>query len=292
MLVLAVVAVSWAAPLIRIAEGVHPLAISFWRTAIAAVVLTPVCLVRYRADFAALARRDIWIMLAAGAMLAAHFATWIASVNMTTVAASALLVASQPVFVALISGLAGEAVSRRAWLGVALAMAGAALISSGDAFGPGALSGADGSTAIKGDLLALSGAAAAAVYFIIGRRVRQRMEVLPYVTAVYGACALFLLVAMLIFRVPFGGYAAGDWWAIAAIAAGPQLIGHTTLNFLLLRIAAVKVAVVIMCEAIGSALIAAVLFDEVPGILIVPGGAALLVGIALTLTSRTQLRPT
>jgi drug/metabolite transporter (DMT)-like permease len=268
-------AVSWSAPLIRLASDVPPLSIAFWRSAIATALLLPLVVIHHREEVRGLERRDLLAMLLTGAMLALHFATWIASVNMTTVASSVLLVASQPIFVAIASTVMGERPSKKLIIGIIVAVAGGLLVTGGDI-------GASGKS-LTGDGLAIAGAIAGSGYLLMGRRLRARLSVLTYVVIVYGSCAVLLAVAMLIRGTPFAGYASRGWILIVAIALGPQLLGHTSFNLLLDRMDATQVAVAIMGEPVISSFIAALLFAELPGFLVIPGGFLLLTGIRLAL---------
>ncbi|HLF69870.1 MAG TPA: DMT family transporter [Actinomycetota bacterium] len=272
LLVPAIIAVAWSAPLVRLAEGVPPLAIAFWRTFAATVVIAPFALVRGRADPPS--RKQVKMMVLSGAALAIHFASWIASVRLTSIASSVLLVVSAPVFVALGTTLLGRAPARRVWLGIAIATTGAAVIAGSDLNVGGGL---------KGDGLAVVGAIAAAIYLLIGRGSRRHVSLLTYAGIVYGSCAALLGVTMLLTGTPFTGYSSKQFLLVAAIAIGPQLIGHTTFNFVLDRLDAVEVAVAIMAEPIGATLIAFALFGELPGILVVPGGLLLLAGILVSI---------
>lgn len=275
LLFVAVAAVSCSAPLIRVADA-PPLAIAFWRTAIATLLLMSMCLRRHRRELAALRATDVIAMAGSGIFLAVHFATWIASVDMTTVASSVLLVATSPIFVALASIFLGERPSARVWCGIGLAVFGGLVVAGAD-LGASAVS-------LKGDLLAVIGALSASGYLLIGRRLRQSLSLWTYAVVVYGSCAVVLAVSMLFIGTPFVGYSSSTWLVMIAIALGPQLLGHTTFNFLLGRLAASKVAVATLGEPIGSALIAAFAFGEVPSLWVFPGGIILLGGVALAIT--------
>lgn len=222
-------------------------------------------------------------MVAAGGFLALHFGTWITSVNLTTVASAALLVNATPVFVALGSVVLGERLAVRAWGGIAVAIAGGALVAGADL--------SSIASAAAGNMLALAGAVTVAGYLLVGRSVRRRVPILVYATVVYGACAVFLLATAVASGAPLWGYGAATWLSILGITVGPQLLGHTTFNFLLENIEATKVTIAIMGEPVGSALIAAVLFAEIPGWLVLPGGVLLLAGIALVVGARGRPEP-
>ncbi|MDQ1489488.1 MAG: hypothetical protein QOJ23_2002, partial [Actinomycetota bacterium] len=171
LIAVAVVAVSASAPLIREAQA-PALAIAFWRNALAVAVLAPVCAVRRRSEIARLGRRPAGGALLAGAFLAAHFATWVPSLSFTTVASSVALVATQPVWAALLARARGNDVPTRAWVGIGMAVGGAVLLTGVDV----ALSG----RALIGDLLALAGGALAAAYVTVGGEVRQSVSTTLY----------------------------------------------------------------------------------------------------------------
>lgn len=277
LLALAVAAVAWSAPLVRLAGDVPPLAIAFWRTFVGASVLAIPSLTRRRRELLSMGRRDFLLIVGSAAFLALHFAVWIASIGLTTVASAALIVSATPIFTAVVGGFMGDPVARRGWMGIGIAIAGGVLVGFSDV---GRISGA-----AIGNLLALLGAAAASGYVLIGRRVRARHSVLVYSFTVYAVCAVVLLLTILIARVPLVGFPTSSWLAIAGIALGPQLLGHTTINFLLEHIDATRITVGILGEPVFSALIAAWLFGEIPGWLVVPGGVLLLAGIGTVLYS-------
>jgi drug/metabolite transporter (DMT)-like permease len=273
LLALAVVSTSTSAILIRYASGADPLAISFWRCAAGAAVLAPFTARRPgKVASANLARS-----LMAGAFLAVHFGTWITSVNLTTVAASVLLVSTTPVFVAAAAWmLFGERLERLGWLGIGLTLVGVGLIAGGGFTG----------SSPAGNLLALTGGLMAAGYLLAGRAARRELGIIEYAVLVYGTAALFLLCFCVAAGTPLWGYPALTWWAIAGIVVGPQLLGHTLINWALKDIDPTTVAVTIMVEPVVSTLLAFALFSELPSALVYPGGALILLGIYLVSAAR------
>ena len=276
LLVVAILAVCWSAPLIRLSGEAPASVIAFWRTAIGSVILLPIALALKRDELRDLGVRYWLETVATGAILAAHFAAWVSAVNMTTVASSALIVTSSPIFVALGSYFLGERLSGRAWLGIFVALVGGAFV---------AIDGLSAGTG-RGEFLALIGSLGAAGYFLMGRRLRERLSVVSYGTIVYGVAALLLGTWAVASGAEMVEHENQTWMAIVAIALVPQLIGHTTLNYLLEHMEAAKVAIAVMAEPVGSALIAAVIFGEIPGWVVLPGAALLLAGIWMTLTAR------
>ena len=257
--------------LVRYAEDAGPLAISFWRSAVGAAILLPFAIKELRA----MSRRDYLLPSIAGVFLALHFGTWISSLELTTIAASVLLVSTTPIFTAGASRVFfKERIGARGSVGIALAFAGTSLIVGTDVSGSDAL----------GNLLALIGGAMAAGYVIAGRLSRKVLGILPYAVVTYAVAAVLLLPPTLIDDQDLFGYDAGTWAALAAIIIGPQLLGHTVINLVLDDLDATTVSVSIMIEPIIASVLAFFLFSETPSALIYPGGAAILVGIYLAST--------
>lgn len=286
VLVAAVLAVSWAGPLVRFTDA-PALAISAWRLLLSVALLAVIVLVRGRlSELRALGRRDRVLALIGGICLAAHFWTWIASLGMTSVASSVVLVNMQPVFVVALSALfLHERPRRRQAAGIAVAMLGALIIGWGDF--------ALGTRALLGDALALAGAVFVAAYYVIGRRLRQHLDIWNYAFVIYGIAALLLTgVVALLPGVALTGYDRTDWLVFAALAVGPMLIGHTGVNYALRYLPAFVANLAILGEPIGATLIAWLLpgIREVPGAQTLLGGAVLLAGIVLGATRPRRAR--
>ncbi|MCA1831798.1 MAG: DMT family transporter [Actinomycetota bacterium] len=279
LLTVGVVAVSFSAIFIRQAHA-PALAMAFWRNLIATALVLPPALVLHREEFRSLTRRDVAVALLSGAFLAAHFITWIPSLQYTTVAASTVLVCTVPVFVAIGSLWVGERVSRGAAVGIAVTLAGAIVVSGGD-FGVS-------SRAVLGDVLALLGAIFAAGYFLIGRNQRQRLPLLVYVTIVYATCTVVLVPAMAVGGARFTGFPAATWGLFVLMAVVPQILGHTVFNFLLRDLDPTVITVAIMGEPVGAALLALAFFSEVPSWWTVLGGVLILPGIYVAVTAQAR----
>jgi drug/metabolite transporter (DMT)-like permease len=282
LLAIAVVATGFAAIFIRLAVA-PSLSIAFYRNAIAAAILLPAALVRHPGEFRGLTRRQWATGLLSGALLAVHFAAWISSLALTTVAASVVLVTTGPIFTAAGGRVFfGERAGRSTMAGIFVALAGTALVSGGDL----AISG----RAAIGDLEALVGAGAAAGYLLAGRRLRQDVSLLSYVALVYATCALLLWPAALLTGSRLTGFSAKVWWLFVLMALVPQMLGHTVFNYLLRDVAATVVAISVMGEPVGSALLALAFFGEVPPWTAVVGGGMILAGIYVALTAQARDR--
>jgi drug/metabolite transporter (DMT)-like permease len=277
----ALLGVSLSGPLVRLSHA-HPLAIAAWRLGFALVVIAAILLATgsWR-QWRRLDRRALTIGVGAGVLLALHFWSWNASVALTTVAASVVLVNTQPVIVALLSALwLREPPSPRQWIGILLAMVGALVVAL-----PDLIHSAAGThpRALLGDFLALVGAGTAAIYFVAGRRLRATLDLWPYVGLVYGSCLVALSLFAVAARAPLAPQPPRELAIFAALALGPMLLGHTGLNWALKHSPAFVVNLTLLGEPVGATILAALLpgIREQPGVATVAGGVIVLAGILL-----------
>lgn len=281
LIAIAVLAVSTSGPLMASASVAVPaLAIAFWRNALAVCVLGPFAALRRLAEVRSLGRREWWLAVAAGALLAGHFGTWVPSLTFTPVASATALVATQPIWQAVLARSRGEHVARRAWLGIYLAVAGAAWLSGADV--------SFSARSLVGDALAFSAAGFAAGYVALGAEVRRSVSTTTYTLVCYATTALVLLAVCLLGHARLGGYPAGAWLKLLGLVAGAQLLGHSLFNVVLRTTSATVVALSILLEVPGAALIAAVWLGQVPRALDLPAAALLLAGIALVVSTGGQ----
>jgi drug/metabolite transporter (DMT)-like permease len=300
LLAVGVVAVSFAAPLMA-ALVVPPLAIAFWRNALASAAIAPVALSRARrpprrlqpdmpmsqpghegfpadpsATFAC-RRADQRLVVVAGLCLAAHFGFWISSLTMTSVASSTAIVSLQVIWVVGYELLRGVEVPARVVAGVLVAVVGAVVVSGVDL--------SISTRALAGDGLALVGSVAVAAYAVIGGRVRQTLSTTAYTLGCYGTAALVLLVATLISGQALTGYDADQWVGLVVLAATAQLLGHSVFNHLLATVSPLVVSLALLLEIPGAALIAAAWLGQVPGPAAVVGLVLILAGMAAVVLS-------
>jgi len=286
-----ILAASTAAIFIRFAqhEGAASIVIAAARLTIASLLLAPVALTRYQSDLSHLSRREMGLAMLAGLFLALHFATWITSLQFTSVASSVLLVTTTPLWVALLAPLVlRERVGATTLIGLGLALAGGVIVGLGDActWQAGSivcppLRSFIGGPAFLGDLLALLGAWMAAGYMLVGRKLRVKMELVPYIFVVYGMAALVLVVIMLgMGESPLGLPPLSYLWFLL-LALVPQLFGHSTFNWALKFLPASFVSVTLLGEPVGSTVLAYFIFQEQPGWVKIGGAVLILIGIWL-----------
>jgi drug/metabolite transporter (DMT)-like permease len=266
-----VLAVSLAAPLMA-SLVVPPLAIAFWRNAIATGLLAPVALTAKRVELDALRGRAGGLVLLAGLCLAVHFGSWVTSLTMTSVASSTAIVSLQVIWVVGYDLTRGAPVPGRVVVGVLVATAGALVVSGVD-FSISA-------RALAGDGLALVGSVAMAAYTVIGGRARQTVSTTAYTFGCYGTAAALLLVAVLVSGQRLDGYDADQWALLVLVAVTAQLLGHSVFNHLLATVSPMLVSLVLLLEIPGASLIAGAWLGQVPGPGAVAGLVLILAGMA------------
>jgi drug/metabolite transporter (DMT)-like permease len=281
---LGILAISSGSILIRMAQdrGAPSLAIAFWRTMLAALIILPVTVSSKRQEVKALPGPSWLLAMLSGLLLGIHFASWINSLALTTIINSTVLVSTVPIWVALASPVVlREPISRGVKQGIALAIAGTTVISMS------ALTASTrGSNPFLGNTLALIGGIAAAGYLLIGRRLRPHLSLISYTTIVYGIAGLTLLLFNVLSGTAIFGYPREIVALFIMIAVFPQLIGHSSLNWALSFLPAAYVAVVAISEPVGATILAMIIFKEIPGLLAIAGSIIILAGVFLA--SRNQ----
>jgi len=277
-LLVSIVAVSTASILIRMSDA-PALAIASYRLLFATLILLP-----FYVRSGGVGRlmsseaRDLLNLAGVGVVLAVHFASWITSLSLTSVASSVIFVHVDPIFVAAVSHFVfKERIGRGTLLGILAAFAGATLIAFGDA---GA-----GEANLTGDLLALVGAIMLGIYILAGRRLRQSLDLVSYVTPVYATSAVVLMMWSLATGTRLAPYSGYEYLLFLAIAVVPMIFGHTVYNWALRYVAAPVVSISLLGEPIGATILAFLFLSEVPSGFTLLGGTITLIGIYLCVRS-------
>jgi drug/metabolite transporter (DMT)-like permease len=300
-IIIGILAVSTASIFIRFAQGqgVSSLVIAAWRLTIASLILVPIAAVRRKQELTSLRRPDLLLALLSGTFLALHFATWIQSLQYTTVASSVVLVSTIPLWVALLSPITiKEPILKVVWIGLAFTLLGSLVVAISDSctITAGSLACPNlnqfmHGRAFLGDLLAICGAIAGAGYLLIGRKLRAKMSLIGYISLVYGMAAVVLVIIMLAAGESPFGYSPVAYLSLILLAIIPQLIGHSTFNWALGFLSAAYVSITLLGEPIGSTILAYIILDEKPSALKLVGGGLILVGIYIASRSEVGKTP-
>ncbi|MBX3005918.1 MAG: DMT family transporter [Anaerolineales bacterium] len=290
VLALGIFAVASSSLLIRFAQAeVGSLVIAAYRMALSALILIPLTLPRHSGELRGLSRRGVALAALSGVLLAVHFASWILSLEYTSVASSVVLVTTNPLWVALLAPLVlKERLGRGVLLGMLVALAGGVGVALSDSCTLAASGLACppwqefvAGRAFYGNLLALVGALSGAGYILIGRILRPQLSLTAYIFLVYGMAAL-VLVAL----VPFSGQAAfgfspSSYVYLLLLAVLPQLIGHSSFNWALAHLPASYVSIALLGEPVSSIVLATLLLGETPSGFKLLGAGLILVGILI-----------
>lgn len=294
-LFIGIMAVSSASIFIRFAQQeVASIVIAGYRLGIAVLILAPFALMRHKRRLSALTREEGLLAVLSGLLLAVHFATWIKSLEFTSVTSSVVLVTTTPLWVALLSPFTlKESISKNVIIGLVLALFGTFMIGIGDL----CLASGDFSCppinyffngdAFIGDFLAIMGAWSAAGYVIIGRKLRKNMRMTPYIFLVYGMAALILVVLVVVSGEAYFGFNFQTYSWLILLALIPQLVGHSAFNWALGYLPAAFVAITLLGEPIGSSILAYFILDEIPGWIQIIGTFLIFGGIVVASMTRT-----
>ncbi|MBN1370306.1 MAG: DMT family transporter [Dehalococcoidaceae bacterium] len=270
-----VIAISFAAVFIRLADA-PSLVIAAYRMTLAAMLLVPVFIKRRSTMPENLKRTDIIYVIFAGIFLSIHFALWITSLEYTTIASSVVLVTAHPAFVVLFSFiLFKEKPGRASVLGIFIAFAGVLVINHG--------SFDFGSTALKGNVMALVAGMAMGAYLVTGRHLKDKLPALKYLTTVYAVSAVILAGSVIAAGKEMTGYSLPTYAMLVLIALVPQLIGHSCLNLAVRMIPATVVSIAILGEPAGAALLGWAVLGEIPRPVEIIGGLIILGGIYIVM---------
>lgn len=283
VVVLAVLSISTASIFIRKCQDDAPTpVIAAARLSIATLILAPFAMQRRR--MRDLHARHAKYVLAAGAFLAAHFYLWIASLEHTSVLNSVVIVATSPIIVGISSVLIlRESMHRALVVAIVLATIGGVVIGLSDTDAHQA--------SLRGDLLAFGGAVAAAAYFLVGRKIRRELNIIAYITPVYGAAAIMLLLIALLTGHTFSGYRPDTYVYFVLLAVIPQLLGHGSLNWLLRYLPATTVAIVVVGEPVGSSILAYVILGEGVSATQLSGGGLIIAGLIIAARAPGSINP-
>ena len=278
-----VLSLSSGSILVRWCES-PPLVTAAWRMTVAAVVVLPFMLGRAGAEVAALSRRELGAGVLSGALLALHFAAWISSLSLTSVAASTVLVNTAPVWVALCAPwLTGDRTPWTGWIGIGFSVIGGAVIGFGDF--------SSHSAALRGDALALAGGAALALYLVSGRRLRSRMSLPAYLVICYSTAAVVLWVCVLCAGQACVGFSGRTWAALIWMGVVNQHLGQSSYNWAMRYLSAGLVSACLMGEPLIGSLLAWWLFGETLSWAKAGGGFLILAGVYLAGKSQRSDEP-
>lgn len=297
LLLIGILSVSTAAILIRLAQReAGSVSIAAWRLVFASGLAWFAVLLGKKEIKLPQKRGSLALLGLAGLALAVHFASWISSLEYSSITTSTVLVNTQPLWVAMLSPLMlRERVPKAFYLGLFIAFLGGTILAMGGScafqsgriscdFG-GVLAGKDPRLGIA---LAILGALMGAVYFLIGRKVGAGMDTFVYTAIVYSLSAFALLAFALALRQPLWRFSISTWTLLFGMAVIPQTLGHSVLNHALKFLPAMLVSLALLAEPVGTSLLAVALLKEIPAPSEVIGGVLILFGVIYAVWPRKR----
>ncbi len=264
---------SWSSILIRWMGDVHPLIITFYRLFFSVLLLLPVWRLKRNTSKFSVSKNKLFLLGLAGFFLAMHFFTWIQSLQWTSVGNSIFLESTHPIFALILSYFfLKEKGSRLVILGIVLALGGIYLIVSGDV--------SRQHISTLGDLMAILSAFFLAAYLLIARFYRHETALIPYLIQVYTGAAVVTFILLLIFKLNFLELTLKNWLLLILLAVGPNLIGHSLLNWASRKMPVYLVNLAMQGEAVLATLFAALLLSEIPTASFYPGALLILIAIS------------
>jgi drug/metabolite transporter (DMT)-like permease len=283
-----VISISAAAIFIRLAQKeVNSFVIAAARMTFSAIPLIPIVIYRHIPEIRKISKKDLYLSLLAGLFLAIHFASWITSLEYTTIASSVVIVCTTPIWVTLFGVIFfHEKVDKVILIGVFLLLLGGIIIALSEScstslfhpvcnFEMTQIAG----NRILGNTLSLLGALTAAGYLMIGKTVRKQVSLVPYIFIVYATSAFILCILLIFTSTEIHPFQPLTYLWLILLAIFPQLIGHSLFNWSLKYISATYVAIATMGEPVGSTILAIIIFREIPTPLKVVGALIILTGI-------------
>jgi len=286
VLLVGITSISFGSIFIRLSNDVPPIMIATYRLFFSAIILSPF-LYRKWNEFKKLDRKEWLLCVLSGVFLAAHFITWISSLQYTSIANSVVLVTLNPIFVGILSYFfLKEKITKNLVFGVMLSVVGTIVLTFSN-FSEGIVT-TNGKMPVLGNLLAITGAVMASFYIIIGSKIREKRDLITYITIVYTVAAIILTIVSIISRLHFTGYKFSSYIYLILLAVLPQMIGHTSFNWALKHLKSSVVAITTMGEPIGATILAFIIFKETLNLWQISG--ILLILIAIWIASKKSLK--
>lgn len=271
LLAIGLLATSFPAILVRLADA-NALTISFYRNFLASLFILPIALLNLnKVNHHKNLTKKIVI---ASFFLAFHFYAWNASLKLTTVASSLVIVATQPIWSAIMGIVfLKEKVSLKGFISIFLALSGIFAIAILDLD--------KGSESILGDLLALCAAIFASAYLITGRSVKDVVPLSFWLFSIYFLSSLMLLFVSFLSGTQLFGFSKQTYLMLFLMALIPSFLGHSLLNYAVRYIEAYKVQLGLLLEPFVSTILAYIIFMEKPSFLFYPAATVSFLGVIL-----------
>ncbi|MEO1163345.1 MAG: DMT family transporter [Chloroflexota bacterium] len=286
-LAIALAAATFAGPFIKLSQegGLPSPVVAAGRMSLAAIILTPLVLGRYRDDLRNLTGSDILWAMAGGVLLCVHFVLLIFALENTSILIVTVILNTGPLWVALLERVfLKERVNKWVWLGLFITIIGSTFI----AFFADNETSAGANNVLLGAGLSVTAAMCGASYITLGRNIRQKISLFPYIWIVFGFGGIVGIIISLASGTPITGHPSGGYFWLLMLTLIPQLIGHSGFNYVLGYISATLTSLSNQMLTVTAATAAFFIFGEVPGVVEVVGSLIIAVGVVMALLMRSR----
>jgi drug/metabolite transporter (DMT)-like permease len=278
-LAIGICALSLSAMFVRWAEAPGPI-VGFYRLLISTIFLTPL-FIRQQKKLEPVDKKYLVFPILAGIFTAFDFAFWNSSLKFTTAANATLLGNTAPLWVALFAlFIFREKLRGIFWLGLAIALTGAALVMGSDFLRHPTLG--------LGDLMASTAAIFYASYQLITQRGRKHIDPLRYMWLVGLSATIGMFIINIVLGNSFTGYPAQTWVIFFITAIVSQMIGYLAITYALGHLPASVVSPTLIGQPILTTILAIPMLGEIPNTTQWVGGAIALAGIYIVNQSHLQ----
>jgi len=287
ILVIGIAAATFAAPFIKLSQqgGIPSPVVASGRMLLAAIAITPLVWRYYRHEMAQINRKDILYAMLAGLCLQAHFQLFIVALETTSILVVTVLLNTGPLWVAMIErAFLKEHINKYVWIGLIVTIFGGMYI----ALNATNTVGASDVNPLFGATLSALAAVAGAATLTLGRNLRQKVSLFPYVWIVFGFGGLMGLVYAIITGTPILGHSAGGYFWLLMLTLIPQLIGHSCFNFALGYITATMTSLSGQMITVTATIAAFIMFAEVPTMTDIIGSAIIATGVVIAIIYRRK----
>lgn len=267
-----ILALSTSAIFIKYADAPGPVT-GFYRMFFAAIILTPLAIYRLIKNNR-LSKANFYVPIVGGIFSGLDLGIWAIALGFTTAANATLLGNTAPLWVALGATLFfREQLGQKFWVGLLLAMAGAALIIGADFLLQPRLG--------IGDTIAIFTGMLYAGYYLTTEYGRRSIDAVTYIWIVFLSASVTLFFLNLALGNALTGYPPETMAIFLASAIISQLIGYLMSSYSLGHLPASVVSVTMVGQPVVTAIIAIPLLGELPVGTQLIGGIIALIGIYL-----------
>lgn len=255
------------------------------RLGLAALILTPLTLTRYRTELLQLTRRDWLFASIAGVWIVIHFMLIVFALEQTPVMLFMVIINMGPLWTALLERFFLRArLSKLVWIGLFITMIGTTTIA--------VLSNtADSDTAtltLSALLMTLGASIAGSIYLTIGRSIRKKVSLIPYIWIVFGIGGILGLAYLIVSGTPVTGHPSTGYIWLVMLTLIPQLIGHGGFNYVVGHFTVTLTTIAGQSLTLTAAVAAFFVFGEVPQAPALIGSAIIIPGILLAILGNSQ----